>query len=440
MFTPIFEPIFKPLFRSMYSGGVVPLDYARWEFGGYPNGYRMRGKATPLSFSRASSATQVNSAGLIESVGNDILRSDHDPLTGEGLGGLFEGQKVNLCPHSENIAAWVLIGGATVTPNVEAAPDGNQTADRVNTVAGSDSSYFRYNYSGLAEAATYTKSVFIKCTDFDFFVIRAATGGLHYEVVYQISTDSFSVLSSSPGYTADVGRELMDDGWIRLYIHHTLPAGASSASYLLRPRSNSGGVGPSDAVASWCFAWGGQLETGGLSSYVPTSGSQLTRQADTCTIPDLAAAGFDPAGGMILAKVRSYPGSVGANSRRLFFTHGSNGIEMRFTRGPHPNNYPIMIVDGVSTQGQLGPDFVSETEWEYLAFCWSATNGCYGARKTGSGAVTVSSNIGNYTPSIVPTVASLGVNLNGHIRTFELHGSMPDPADIPDILNAFALS
>ena len=59
-----------------------------------------------ILFSRASLATFVNSNGLIESIGANVLRYDHDPITLAPKGVLIEGERTNRISRSNDIAAW----------------------------------------------------------------------------------------------------------------------------------------------------------------------------------------------------------------------------------------------------------------------------------------------------------------------------------------------
>jgi hypothetical protein len=76
----------------------------------------------PLSilFSRASHATFVNSIGLIELVGENVPRYDHDPTTLAPKGVLVEDEWTNLMTFSNNCLVWTKTGTfvevATVFP------------------------------------------------------------------------------------------------------------------------------------------------------------------------------------------------------------------------------------------------------------------------------------------------------------------------------------
>jgi hypothetical protein len=58
----------------------------------------------PVSFTRASGATRVNSLGVIETVSNDVPRLDYDPVTLACKGLLVEEQRTNLLLNSATLS------------------------------------------------------------------------------------------------------------------------------------------------------------------------------------------------------------------------------------------------------------------------------------------------------------------------------------------------
>lgn len=73
-----------------------------------------------LTFSRASAATRINAAGDMESVGANVMRYDHDPVTGAPRGVLLERSRTNFLSNS--VMTGVVQGAAGAT--VPGAPTG----------------------------------------------------------------------------------------------------------------------------------------------------------------------------------------------------------------------------------------------------------------------------------------------------------------------------
>lgn len=63
-----------------------------------------RSTENKITFSRSSTATYVDSAGLIQTATTDTPRFDHDPVTGESLGLLIEEARTNLLLNSATLS------------------------------------------------------------------------------------------------------------------------------------------------------------------------------------------------------------------------------------------------------------------------------------------------------------------------------------------------
>lgn len=86
-------------------------------------------------FTRATTATYVNSAGLLATAASGELRYDYDPVTLAPRGILVEEASTNLVPTS---TAWTATGGGVVD-GTQSAPDGTTTAIKLSEGVGSNS-------------------------------------------------------------------------------------------------------------------------------------------------------------------------------------------------------------------------------------------------------------------------------------------------------------
>ena len=211
--------------------------------------------------SRGTTATRVNSAGLIESVAINVPRLDY---TGGGCPKiLVEPARTNNVLYSEQFdnAYWVkTLGGVAsapvVTANVETAPDGTTTADRVvfNLNGGTASGDLSSLGSGIftSISITRTQSVWIKTTDgttkvFSFISPTGALTPITVTSVYQRFT------------------------WTS--------TGINVSSVRLRLRGSAAGEGT--ATSATIAIWGAQYEDGSnATSYIPTVAATVTRNAD----------------------------------------------------------------------------------------------------------------------------------------------------------------
>ena len=210
---------------------------------------------------RNTTATRVNSAGLIESVDINVPRLDY---TGGGCPRiLVEPERINRVLYSEQFdnAYWVkTLGGVAsapvVTPNVETAPDGTTTADRVvfNLNGGTASGDFSQLESAIftSISITRTQSVYIKTTDG--------------------TTKIFSFVSPTGTLTTITVTSV--------YQRFTFTStGINVSSVRLRLRGSASGEGT--ATSATIAIWGAQYEDGSnATSYIPTVAGTVTRVAD----------------------------------------------------------------------------------------------------------------------------------------------------------------
>jgi hypothetical protein len=202
-----------------------------------------------LSVTRATTATRVNSSGLIESVASNVPRLDY--TNGSCPSILVEPQRTNLALRSEefNNASWFKTT-TTVTSNATTAPDGLLTADKL-AGTGADSSALQ-GVTVLA-STNYVFSVYLR---------GDAPGTVR---IAMLSSAFGTIASTNINYTTE---------WQRFTISALNPV-ANLTIY-----ATIGG-GASFGIGEEIYAWGAQLEAGSYAtSYIPTTSASVTRNAD----------------------------------------------------------------------------------------------------------------------------------------------------------------
>ena len=203
-----------------------------------------------ITFERSSTGTYVDEDGLIKTAAVDQARFDYDPSTGESLGLLIEESRTNILPYSEDFSqsAWVTFGTASKSSNVATAPDGNFTADSITIPAASgviDNILISVN-------TTYTFSAYIRGTPGTTIRILSNT--------------------NSSGIVTNI--VTVSEVWQRYSVTFTTNSGDTNTSI----QFDTGG-------GNTFYVWGAQVEQGSFpTSYIPTSGSTVTRQPDITKI------------------------------------------------------------------------------------------------------------------------------------------------------------
>ena len=223
-------------------------------------------------------ATYVGSNGYITAATNNQPRFDYDPvaLTCKGL--LIEESRANLFLNSAaptGTPTNLVQTTPTATP-----PDGVSAS--VNKIAASAvaGGHYLQNAITVTSGAAYTWSIFVKADGITQVSILMAQNSSpftnHANIVYDLSAGTITSTSSGSGTITAFG-----NGWYRL----TATGTTSSTSELYRlSLLNPGSSFTGDGV-SGVLLWGTQWELGAFAtSYIPTTTTALTRNADVATM------------------------------------------------------------------------------------------------------------------------------------------------------------
>jgi hypothetical protein len=286
-----------------------------------------------FDFARATTATRVNKLGLIESVAINLPRIDFLNDTKGHL--LLEPASTNKITQSENVTS----GGSSpqridTTQNVAVAPDGTTTADLCipNTATGSHQPYqYRDDdtSTSFADGSNYAFSAFVKPNEtngaqFIQMSTFLATGGsdiVNFDIVNGTITQTGFVSSKIENY---------GNGWFRCsFVFEALrnsTAGGSdgwalgiiTAGDSARSESFTG-----DGSSNGVLVWGSQFEEvkSFATSYIPTSGSSVTRNAEVCNNSG-SAQDFNSTEGVLYAEIAALANDL--TSRSISLTSGNN--------------------------------------------------------------------------------------------------------------------
>jgi len=226
-------------------------------------------KPLPFDFTRASSGTVVNQSGLIETVGSGIPRIDFQGNTKGAL--LLEPSRTNKLSTSNdfNGSGW-LISDIAATANQVVSPDGTLNASKLEmTGIGSLRNQLEASFND-----GYAYSIFIKKGNSSYVTIRSAFFTQSIVVGFDLDT----LTAQTNGKIEDYGND-----WYRLSITKDISGDVDRSGFFYLYLPNS--LGSQTSVSgNYIYAYGAQIEEGSYAtSYIPTSGSAVTRVADFCT-------------------------------------------------------------------------------------------------------------------------------------------------------------
>lgn len=243
-------------------------------------------------FTRSTSGSYWDAAGVLRYASINVPRIDHDPLTGMVRGILIENDRTNVIDRSQEFDnAWWTKNKTTVTANAITAPDGTLTADKLVEDNTNGIHYIASASEGLTANTVYTMSVFVKAGERSIFQISGAANawGSYTVTTFNLSTKSVT----SNGFTTAAIEELKD-GWFRCWVSGTAAATVTSGQYfqLVLIASGTTQTYTGDGTSGMYF-WGAQVESGGAAisgrayptSYIPTAGSNVLRSRDNCSVP-----------------------------------------------------------------------------------------------------------------------------------------------------------
>lgn len=227
-------------------------------------------KPLPFDFTRASSATVVNKAGLIETVGTGIPRIDFLGNTNGAL--LLEPQRTNLITYSNDFtnSGWSHFRG-TITANAIISPDGTLNASRYQEDSQTGSHMFRRQSLSITNGLSYTGSIFAKKGELTSIILQSNSSSRW------VASATFDLengtVTSGTGVIENYG-----NGWYKCSISGNAVQTTADAGLEILTSSSVGRNG--DGL----YMYGAEFEQSSYpTSYIPTQGSTVTRVAEICT-------------------------------------------------------------------------------------------------------------------------------------------------------------
>ena len=236
--------------RAKYLGASYEAEYCQWQtlhgLGSLmetasliitPNTY-LEGKLIAsyppdpigdFDVTRATTATRVNSAGLVELVPYNLLSYSQD---------------------FANNSVWTSYN-STISSNTTTAPDGTTTADSIVLTSGYGSRYQSFTFS----SSLATISVYFKKVDFAEVYIDAGGTGAYFGASFNLDTQ----VSTLFGVASSAVVESVGNGWYRCSVV-AVADGTKNLAYGIY-----GGVGGQSV-----YVWGAQVNLGTIQPYQKT--------------------------------------------------------------------------------------------------------------------------------------------------------------------------
>ena len=286
-------------------------------------------------FSRNTITNVVFSNASVKEVTRDnVPRIDY---TGGGCPHILaEPQRTNLITYSEDFSQWIIQSGITITTN---------TTDTLSP-------------SGLNDASKVVSTDNTK----GFYLIPASTTSDVTRTIYlkgSVGGESVT-LKDGGGFGGTVTHTLTTE-WVRYEFKTTNDGNTYKGLYV------------DDISVGTIYVWGAQLEEGSYAtSYIPTSGSTVTRNQDIFTRDGIGSL-INSTEGTLVIEPRYFINDGSGTGRKIAISDGTGTNRIYIT--PYQglaSRIRYIFTNGGATQADLQVTGIDITISRKLAFVWKA--------------------------------------------------------------------
>jgi hypothetical protein len=266
-----------------------------------------------LTFTRASTGTYFDSAGVMRSAAVNAPRWDYDPATLALRGLLLEDARTNpAVPSSDFTTGFWAKTDTTATAASGIAPDGTNTMQRIAETA-TNALHYLWQLHAVPASVMLTASVFVKMQQIrylQFFLDNGASLGAFATFDLQAGTVSQALTAMGGATIGTASIVPISNGIYRCAITTTIGSSVSARFGLILstvPTSPFASNSYLGNAANGTLFWGAQTEAGAFAtSHIPTTSAAVTRAKDQAF---LSKTGWyvPPGGSWFVEYIRTMP-------------------------------------------------------------------------------------------------------------------------------------
>ena len=213
---------------------------------------------------------------LLRTADTNEPRLEYD-ASGQPLGLLIEEQRTNKVLYSNRLSGSAWSGtNCSITTDSTTSPDGSINASKLTcSVDGGSASVWQFAI-GAGLNGNYSNSIYLKADTLNYAQLNVGYLTASFVANFDLVNGTVTHILGTGATITDVG-----NGWFRC----TMPFDTTQqGGFGVTPIDSMSSTRRSGAVGS-VFVYGAQLEAGSFpTSYIPTSGSTVTRNQDVCKV------------------------------------------------------------------------------------------------------------------------------------------------------------
>jgi hypothetical protein len=308
-----------------------------------------------VSATATTGTIKLDNVSVKEADRDNVPRIDY---TGGGCPHILaEPQRTNLVTYSEDTSQWT-DSGITYSVNYIISPDGTLNGSKAiinNTITSSNTRPM--TSVAVTSGTNYVFSVFGKADEFDMINLDFSNSAFSsVSVDFNLTNGTVTFVAGSP---VSQGVEDYGNGWYRCYVVATAIATTTTA-LIIRLDDNPTGDG-----TKGLYLWGSQFEEGSYpTSYIPTSGSTVTRNKDVFTRDGIASL-INSTEGVLFVEMAAL--SDDGTYRQILFHDNAyvNRIALRYM--PTSNQIDVYLNNG-TVQAQFSYNLSNALDFNKIAF------------------------------------------------------------------------
>jgi len=350
-------------------------------------------------------------------------RIDFDPVTGDRKGLLIEEARTNLITDSEVLDA---DSSEYTGKNLSATDPGIQ--DGTLAPDGVTQAYFSLESDALTSqerrlevdnflpttSTTYTLSVFAKVKTDHVRRLGFRGFGAGSQNTYPVFDLVNGTVVNAGSSWSNTQIEDYGNGWYRCSSTVATASANSPLLHILADDADGSGTFYVGDTEGGLYLWGLQVEEGSFpTSYIPTSGSTVTRSADVASIAT-SAFGFNENEGTVFVEGRTSSSLISA-----LFTINDNSVNNRISQRLTGSNVQAFIMDGGTAQASINVSNHIIGSFSKSALAYQENNFNNASQGTLGTADTSGTVASSLTQIELGTSRSPSNMLNGHIKKLQ---------------------